>query len=163
MPFKLYLPCTFFEKVLTSAGGTAQCHSSCLTCGGPGFPSTPHQRTSNVIASSARELMVPVYGRGVSVTKCFSRKTFWWWDDICSKCTSSGTFLYSQHLGGESRVMNWRPGRTLLTPSLKTTTNRAGGGWMQVTHACNPSYSGGSHQEDQGSKPAKKNPQRPEV
>jgi hypothetical protein len=26
--------------------------------------------------------------------------------------------------------------------------------WMQVAHACNPSYSGGRYQEDRGSKPA---------
>jgi hypothetical protein len=29
--------------------------------------------------------------------------------------------------------------------------------WAQVAHACNPSYSGGSDQEDHGSKPAQAN------
>jgi hypothetical protein len=47
---------------------------------------------------------------------------------------------------------------TMATPSLVRTKREASPlkeqvGWVLVAHACNPSYSGGRDQEDQGSKP----------
>jgi hypothetical protein len=39
----------------------------------------------------------------------------------------------------------WKGCRKLTSISL---------GWVPVAHACSPSYSGGSYQEDQGLRPA---------
>jgi hypothetical protein len=42
----------------------------------------------------------------------------------------------------------------MVKPCLKKKKRKS---WVLVAHACNPSYSGGSDQEDSGSKPAQAN------